>query len=306
MNKIKPVYEFILWDNCNNHCTFCPQREKCNNLNVFQKANVLKKVLEFLNSDKYVKGSHVLLVGGEIFDNTDGLWSLTQDCEKLSIWCDFIDEICNKMIIGDIDLLYVNTNLLYNDHRLLNWLLIRASQWKLYDKLKFTTSYDLEGRFHTKEREELFLHNLKELKLPEIASHDMNIVVNTILTKKTCEAILKDEFNPKEFCDEYKCDINLIPYIIYNEDLSAEPGDVLKALIHTDGLIEGYFEKYFNNFNLQQDKLLYKYNTTTNDFEYCSSNKMECGHYENFKLWTKQKDKCFICCLKELLSFTAG
>ena len=306
MNNVKPVYEFILWDNCNNHCTFCPQREKCNNLNIFQKAAVLKKVIEFLDSDKYVKGSHILLVGGEIFDNTDGLWSLEQGCDNLSIWCDFIDEICNKMCRGDIDLLYVNTNLLYDDYRLLNWLLVRLAQWKLFDRFKFTTSYDLEGRFHTKEREQLFLDNLKKFKEPDVVSKDMNIVVNTILTKKTCESIINGSFNPKEFCDEYKCDINLIPYIIYNEDLSAEPEDVLKALAHTDSLMEGYLKRYYDNFNLNQDKLLYKFNAKTNEFEYCSSNKMDCGHYENFKFWTKQKDKCFICCLREYMGLMAG
>ena len=303
--KCKNVYEFLLWDNCNNNCSFCFQRKDCQNLNVFQKAKSLKKVLEFLNSDKYIKGSHVLLVGGEIFDNTDGLWSLTQDCEKLSIWCDFIDEICNKVLIGDIDLLYINTNLLYSDHRLLNWLLVRLSQWNLYDKFKFTTSYDLEGRFHTKEREELFLHNLKELKSPEIVSHDMNIVVNTILTKTTCEKILDGSFNPKEFCDEYKCDINLIPYIIYDEKLSAEPDKIFKALIRTDSLMPGYFVKYFRNIDLNQDKLLYKYNPTSGEYEYCSCKKSECGHSVNFKRFSKD-GRCFACVLRELLSYMAG
>ena len=302
--KCKNVYEFLVWDNCNNHCSFCFQRDKCVNLNVFQKANSLKKVLEFLNSDKYIKGSHVLLVGGEIFDNSDGLWSLTQDCEKLSIWCDFIDAILNKMCNGDIDLLYVNTNLLYNDYRLLNWLLIRLAQWKLFDRFKFTTSYDLEGRFHTKEREQLFLDNLKKFKEPDVVSKDMNIVVNTILTKKTCESILDGSFNPKEFCDEYKCDINLLPYIIYDEKLSAEPKEIFKALIRTDRLIPGYFKRYWQNLSLDQDKLLYKYNPVTNELDFCSSKKSDCGHSVNFKMYAKN-GHCFICDLLELASFTA-
>lgn len=299
--EIKPVYEFILWDNCNNHCSFCPQREKCNNLTNEQKYKSLEKVIEFLDSDKYVKGSHILLVGGEIFDNSDNLWGAETGWE----WCYFIEDICKKMASNDIDLLYVNTNLLYDNYNLINWMLIKLAEYNLIKKLKFTTSYDLEGRFHTKEREQLFLNNLKKYSECSFEKNKINIVVNTILTKKTCESIINGSFNPKEFCDEYHCDINLIPYIIYNEDLSAEPNDVFKALIKTDNLIPGYIGKYYNNFNLPQDKLLYKYNSLKNEFEYCSSNKLDCGHYENFKLWTKDKDKCFICCLGELISCMA-
>ena len=301
--KCKSVYEFIIWQNCNNHCSFCFQRDKCVNLNVFQKQRSLNKILEFLNSDKYVKGSHILLVGGEIFDNTDGLWELKQD-SVISVWCDFIDAILNKMCNGDIDLLYVNTNLLYTDFRLLNWLLVRLAQWNLFDRFKFTTSYDLEGRFHTKEREQLFLDNLKKFKAPDVVSKDMNIVVNTILTKKTCERILDGSFNPKEFCEEYKCDINLIPYIIYDEKLSAEPGIIFKTLIKTDSLMPGYFKKYWHNLALDQDKLLYKYNPTTNEYEYCSCEKSECGHSVNFKKYAKN-GHCFVCDLIEIASFMA-
>ena len=290
--EIKPVYEFILWDNCNNHCSFCPQRENCNNLVREQKIKVLHKVDEFLESDKFVKGSHILLVGGEIFD----------DLSFRDVWQDFLERISYRMFHNEIDLLYVNTNLLYKDLSLLNDLFSWIDYYELWERLKFTTSYDLEGRFATKEKEELFIKNLKGIKKEH---PKCNIVVNTILTKKTCECILNDTFNPKEFCDEYKCNINLIPYIIYNEDLSAEPSDVYKSLLHTDYLIDGYLKSYFNNFDLKQDKLLYRYNSLKNEFEYCSSNKLDCGHYENFKLWTKKKDGCFICGLKELLTYCA-
>ena len=109
--------------------------------------------------------------------------------------------------------------------------------YHLWERLKFTTSYDLAGRFATKEREELFLNNLKKIKEKY---PNCNIVVNTILTKETCEQILDGRFNPKVFCDEYKCDINLIPYIVYTKDLSATPDQMFKALMKTDSL------KYIN------------------------------------------------------------
>lgn len=287
--KCKPVYEFLLWDNCNNHCDFCFQRDKCINLLKEQKIKSLHKVDEFLGSDKFIKGSHILLVGGEIFDDTS----------FRDVWKDFFKRLTYRMFYNDIDLLYINTNLLYEDLVLIDDMCSFIDYYDLWNRLKFTTSYDLKGRFHTKEREKLFLSNLKKIKekYPKC-----NIVTNTILTKEACEQIIDGRFNPKQFCDEYQCDINLIPYIVYTEDLSATPDQMIKALIHTDSLIEGYFGRYYHNINLDQDKFLYKYNG--NDLEYVSCGKSECGHSENFKK-VLPNGKCWICVLRELISFMA-
>ena len=69
MNKIKPIFEFLLWDNCRNDCKFCFQKQSNNLLTDEQKALSINKAIDFLQSDKYVAGSHVLLIGGEIFDS---------------------------------------------------------------------------------------------------------------------------------------------------------------------------------------------------------------------------------------------
>lgn len=290
----KPVYEFLLWDNCNNHCSFCFQREKCVNLTTKQKIQSIYKMREYIDSDKYIDGSHILLVGGEIFDDVT---SELKDC-----WWDTINYLGKKMNNKHIDLLYINTNLLYKDMSVLDDLFNIIHYYGLWERLKFTTSYDLEGRYATKSREKLFLSNLKKIKekYPQC-----NIVTNTILTKLTCEKILDGSFNPKEFCDEYKCDINLIPYIVYDEKLSAEPDRIYKALIHTDSLMPGYFKRYYQNMALDQDKLLYKYNSLKNEYDFCSCEKSECGHSVNFKRFSKD-GKCFVCVLNELLSFMAG
>ena len=287
----KNIYEFILWDNCNNHCSFCPQREICVDLSTRQKIQSIYKMREFIDSDKYIDGSHILLVGGEIFDDVT---PELKDC-----WWDTINYLGKKMNNKHIDLLYVNTNLLYKDLTLLNYLFDIIHYYGLWDRLKFTTSYDLEGRFANKSREQLFLENLKQIKEKY---PDCKIVANTILTNKTCESILDGSFNPKKFCDEYDCDINLIPYIIYDKELSASPDMIFKTLIKTNELIEGYLKRYHNNLNLEQDKLVYRFNNTTHEFEYCSSKKMDCGHSENFKKYSNG-DKCFICSLNELVKY---
>ena len=142
---IKPIYEFLLWDNCNNNCKFCFQRKNGNTFSVKDKINSLGKVLEFLESDQYVKGSHILLVGGEIFDDSN--------LPLKVIWMSYIEKIIAKMVSGDIDLLYINTNLIYEDLSLLKYLLTHIKEADLWNRFKFTTSYDIEGRFAIKKRE---------------------------------------------------------------------------------------------------------------------------------------------------------
>lgn len=283
---VKPVYEFLLWDNCNNHCQFCFQRKNGTICDKHHKIRSLKCVIDFLNSDVYVNGSHILLVGGEIFDESNNI--------IINEYTVFMETIVKKLENNNIDLLYINTNLLYKDMSILNKLLSLIDYNDLWDRLKFATSYDLEGRFSTKEKEELFLSNLKHIK--EIYPK-CNVVVNTILTKKTCEKILNNEFNPKDFCDEYNCDINLIPYIVYTKELSATREQIFKALLKTNELIPGYFKRYTDNLSLAQDKLLYKFNNE--QLEFVSSKNLICGHSENFKRYA-DSNTCFICDLKQI------
>ena len=66
----------------------------------------------------------------------------------------------------------------------------------------------------------------------------------------------------------------------------------------------GYFKRYWQNLALDQDKLLYKYNPNTNEYDFCSSEKSDCGHSVNFKRYAKN-GHCFICDLIELASFIA-
>ena len=65
-------------------------------------------------------------------------------------------------MIWEIELLYLNTNLLYEDLELLEGFLENIKQNNLFERLRFTTSYDIEGRFN-KNSELLFYKNLKYL-----------------------------------------------------------------------------------------------------------------------------------------------
>lgn len=280
----KPIYEFLVWDNCSNNCKFCWQRETPRLFNKKQREHILQEVIAFIDSDKFIKGSHVLICGGEIFDNACDFEALNK----------FFETIVTKMNKSEIDLLYINTNLIYKDLTGLYNLLKLIEQNGLFDRLKFTTSYDLEGRFKSDEDEKLMLNNL--LKIKRDFKH-CNIVVNMILTKQVCQKIINKSLDIKNFTTTYHCWVNLIPYIVYDKNLAATRGEVITALQDVENQNNGYLKIYINNFDLPQDKLLYVYKN--NDFKFCSCDNSECGHSINFKRYS-DKGSCFVCDLKEM------
>ena len=279
----KNIFEFLVWDNCNNNCKFCIQRDNPRLFNKATKITILNKVVDFIKSDKFIKNSHILVCGGEIFDNPSIFPNLNA----------FFAQIDSFMADNTIDLLYLNTNLIYNDISGLDFVLNLMKD--KFDRLKFTTSYDLYGRFKKKEDEKLFFDNLiwiKE-KYPKC-----NIVVNTILTKQTCEKILNNEFSVKNFMKAYDCWINLIPYIIHDPNLSANKTEIFSTLLKVDKECPGYLKEYIPNMCIDQPKLLYMYKN--DNFEFCSSGLSDCGHSVNFKRYSTDKT-CFCCDLKNLL-----
>ena len=313
---MKKIYEFLLWNNCSNNCTFCHQRaheRKINDKILTPKEQIdsLLACKKFLESENYEFGNNILLVGGEIFDNTF--------IEVQAVLNDLLEQILDWMNEGKIYLFYVNTNLLYKDTRLLYSFLDNIDKRHLFDRLKFTTSYDMVGRFTTKERELLFYKNLKHLtdKYP-----DIKIVVNTVLTKEACNRIQKDCFGAdylleyikkqnktnitiKDWMDYFKVDINTIPYIRLPYDLAPEmptKSQVFHTLLHINDIVPGFLQKYANNISLKQEKRLYEYNKMLQTYIYCSSALSDCGHSVNFKLSFKDSDECFPCAIMKLLN----
>lgn len=285
---IKPIYEFLVWDNCNNNCKFCFQREKPRLYNHNTRKIILDETINFIKSDNFTKGSHILICGGEIFDKPN-------DFEILD---EFFCKILSFMIDGTVDLLYINTNLIYKDLMGIDRLLQRIKTLNLFDRLRFTTSYDLEGRFKSKEDEELMLSNLRLLSG---IYKDLKIVTNTILTKQVCEKILNNEFDVCKFMSDYNCWVNLVPYIVYDDKLAATRSNIIKTLKYVDEKSNGYIIRYILNFDLGQDKLLYMYKD--NEFQFCSCDNSECGHSINFKRYSTS-GSCFVCDLKEIFNGT--
>lgn len=310
---MKKIYEFLLWNNCGNNCTFCHQRQHERKnldkiLNPQEQINSINKCLEFLNT-VFEKGNHVLLVGGEIFD--------IKNIEVKSHLQHLFSMIINMMEVNEIELLYLNTNLLYTDLTLLTTFLDKIEKANLFHRLKFATSYDIIGRYSSFERELLFYKNLKYLT---DGYKDLNIVVNTVLTKEACNRIVsndfgadflleylanqgKSKFTIKDWIEYFKVEINTIPNIILNYEKApdaAKKTEIFNTLLHIDKLIPGYLNKYAENIALMQEKLLYEYNKFKNEFVYCSSKLSKCGHSENFKQSFIDSVDCYPCEIKRL------
>ena len=270
----KHIYEFLLWDNCNNHCSFCFQRLKPRIFKDKEQQIILNKVISFLSSDNYEKGNHVLVVGGEMFD---------ADRQYL---IPFFEALSDMMVVGDIDLLYINTNLIYqiDDDSLLTKTLDIFDKKNLFERLKFTTSYDLEGRFKKEEDRLLCLNNMRWLynKFPSL-----NTVANIILTKKFCDSVLGDTFDLKDFMESNHVKVNLIPYIVLTDSLCATREEIFATLLKINETMPDFIKGYVENMDLKHKRFLYA--CYPDEFKLCSCEDSECGHSVNFKKYNKRR-----------------
>lgn len=249
----------------------------------------INKTIEFVKQIK--DNSHVLLVGGELFDKKN-----SQIVNKLKYIFDLVQQ---QQLNGNIDLLYINTNLLYDDLSLLDYVLEQAYTFNLLNKIKFTTSYDIDGRFGSTKDQMLFINNFYHVKNKfDLANQNIDIVVNTILTDRACKFI-QDNLDLVNYVLNEVCYVNFIPYIAFDSILRPTRKQVLSTLQKIDSVHDGYLKKYIRNFDLKQPKLIYKYNKLTSQLEFASADMNECGHGINFTKYSDEQT-CFICDIKEV------
>lgn len=280
------VFEFLVWNNCSNNCKFCYQKMHYNPCTHEDKIKSINKVIEFLNSDKFIKGSHILLVGGELFDDI----SISSEFIKL------IELINNMMLSDDIDLLYINTNLIYEDISLLISTL-NALDKSIHNRLRFTTSYDLCGRFKDKRTQDLMLSNLKFVT----SNYQINTIANMILTDYFCDKVLSKEFSIRQFSEQYNCKYNIIPHIVFNSSLRAEKSKIFKTLLYIEDEIPGFIKFHKHEMNLTYPRYLWEFDRVKGELIYKSSKISDCGHSVNYKLYS-DSGNCYVCDLNSLFS----
>lgn len=295
MTVIKPIFEFVLWNNCNNNCSFCFLKTSSTyNEHILtdeQKINSIQKVKEFLKGPDYQVGSHILLVGGELFD--DSMSSNVEEAFRL-----LIKQVNQMMLNDEIEFLYINTNLMYENLNHIRDSLLNVLDEPMLARVKFTTSYDEKGRYATDYNRELFLKNLQIIN-NEYKSKGLQICVNSILTDDLCTKILDGTYKRQAFCAKYDVFVNLLPYIPYDKSLDVDREKLLKALMRVYKDEPAFFRYYVDNFLLDQKRFVYEYMKTENRLHYCTADIDKCGHYKSFKRF-QNDDYCFLCDLKKL------
>lgn len=189
----KKFLQYQIWQECNNGCSFCSER---NQYKVDKKWS-LQFTLNKLDSKETKDYDEVGLIGGEIFDNQ------LQDDEVRKLFYKITDKIASMHFTK----FYIGTNLIYNMDNYLIPYLKHLKNIGLIDKTLLCTSYDLKYRFHTKESKELWENNMLRLlkEFPELNTH-----VETIMTQYFIDAVLKKEFIISDFCKKFRTRIDYI------------------------------------------------------------------------------------------------
>lgn len=256
-----------------------------------EKIKALENTLAFLSSDRFDLGSHILIVGGELFDSGSD-----QIKHNLQI---FWQKVVDMQAASHIGLIYVNTNLLYSNLQHLDFLLSYINNYGMLDRLKFTTSYDSYGRFTTQEKYEQFSKNLAYI----INKYDsLKCVINTILTKHFCENYDFSASFIKKVQEKYttRTTVNFLPYISLDDNLIPKRSDLFKVLINEDKHNVGFMNTYTSSMALNQMKQVYK--MIDGKLVDCSCKILDCGHPENFTRYSTS-GSCFVC---DLLRISNG
>lgn len=288
MKETKKLVEFLLWDNCNNHCKFCFLKENnpCPSFLTEEERAKSLSAVKFYVENNWIDGDDILLCGGELFDTPMTKMVNTE-------FYGLLQTIIKRMTTGSIGCLYINTNLLYDINISLVTFLTTLSAYGLINRLRFTTSYDVYGRYKSEEDRALFFNNVSKIKQMFPVVH---IVTNIVMTKQFCDSV-RLGFDVDKFQQKYGLEVNLIPYIILTEDMSPSRVKVMNTITKVNKQVPGYINTMVSRFtNNISRKLLKFYNGELREL---TSGVSECGHSENFKRYTT-KGSCFICDLVKL------
>lgn len=201
-NLYKKSFQWELWQCCNNLCSFCylGKNNRHNDKNRQLKSLTdLLAVLEDFDSDTF---NNVSLIGGEFFQGQ------LEDPEIRELFYKVIHKIASLYVDKKIGSVWITATLTIGD------------QTDLYETLDIfedagvkphpdygasgvwiCTSWDPEGRFHTKDCEKNWKFHMKNM-----SKNYPNIKKNTtiILSQKLLEMYLNDEYIPKEFMNEFQ------------------------------------------------------------------------------------------------------
>lgn len=289
----KPIYEFLLWNNCQNHCEFCHMKAnrrwhpgKFPDDNGKLKSITLVK--QFIDSGAMPEGSHVLFMGGELFDTR-----LMPDTRAALL--SLSELVASKMLAGELGLFYVITNLIYEDTSLLFAFVDNIANKGMQSRIRFTTSYDIAYRFDSTFTRDMALRNMLAVsaRYPEITR-----TANCVLTDAACAAFANNPELRTEFIDTYGFRLNPVPLIRLDDTMAPARSTVLTTLTKFESADPGFLDTYLASMACDQPRVLYEYNAGT----LCGASAIttDCGHSVNYRRVYGDRDTCFMCDCKNL------
>lgn len=190
---VNKTMQFELWEECNNHCTFCYLGNNNKHTPDEVKLNSLKNaVKEITNMSNYPEYNTLAYLGGEFFQ---GQLTTPEIRDEFSNLMFTSAELLREGIIKEV-WIYVTLTIghqkdLYDTLKLFNG---------VYDKLWILTSYDTEGRFHSPKMEENWKYHMTCIhKLYP----DIRFNTTTILSSDCIRKYLNDEISFKEMAEKY-------------------------------------------------------------------------------------------------------
>ena len=293
-SDMETIKEYIVWNNCNNSCSFCFLKTKLQST-YEQKFESLDLVEEDIRN---TYGGHMLVMGGEIFAEID---AKIQNRLK-----EVFTTISEKMVKNEIGYLYMNTNLLYRLDFLLSVLDVFKEK-NILDRIKFTTSYDVAGRFKSESAKKLFKDNIKYLS----ANYSpMPIVANTILSNAFCEEVLSGNYSIVDSEKELGVTINPIPYIhVMDDGLMPTRKQVVDTLFALDKQQSNFLKIYCQKMMFDQPRYLLQFGLDANGYgflENVTAPNAECGHCVNFRRCFSDSDDCFVCLIDKIRKMVYG
>ncbi len=191
-NKNK-FLQYALWLDCSNGCQFCCNKKQ-KDLN---KVESLTDILNKLDEEQVNEYNQIGFIGGEFFD---------KEIEDTTVRTLFY-KLFEKTKKLNKDKIYFTTALIYDINKLLIPFLNYLRQLDLLKKCLLCTSYDIKHRFHTKEKQQLWIDNVNLIHelYPQLRIH-----TQIILTQYFIDAVLNNEFSIAQFQEKYKTRIDYI------------------------------------------------------------------------------------------------
>lgn len=291
----QPVYEMILWNNCNNNCKFCwlkSKRDKCPDKFISIEDTkrpifLAKEFTKLLCNNR--PGSSMLFMGGELFDR-----KLPKHANKL--FMELIDVCIHEIDSNKMDMIYFNTNLIYDDTKLLFDILDQFKKNGLLHKVQITTSYDWSYRYKSTADMWKATSNMRTIS----EKYPNSIRVANMIMTHVCEYIISVE---PMFIHNFLMDtgfrLNLIPYIALDKDIALKRNEQLTFLLKVKDHYPEVLDMMVQGYNNKKPKVLFEYDG--NGFVMQTARNAQCGHPENFRKVYADSDKCFVCDLINLV-----